>query len=70
LFILAAGFRSWLLLDKPVLESPTAVSIPILLLCIAGLIVPNRRFQGGLAIVALAFMLFGVSFFRLEAGAR
>jgi hypothetical protein len=70
LFVLTAGFRSWLLLDKPVLESPTAVSIPIFLLCVAGFAIPDRRIHGVLAVVALAFVVFGVSFFRMEAGAR
>jgi hypothetical protein len=70
LFILAAGFRSWLLLDKPVLESPTSVSVPLLLLCVAGFIIPDRRFQGGLAVVVFALLILGVSYLRFEAGAR
>jgi len=69
LFVLAAGFRTWLLLDKPVLQSPTAVSVPILLLCVAGFIISERRFHGVLAVVLLGLIFVGVSFFRLEAGA-
>ncbi len=70
LFIVAAGFRSWQLLDKPLLESPTAVSIPILLVCLAGSILTNRRIHGVLAVAAMVLVLTGVSYFRLEAGAR
>ena len=69
LFILTAGFRTWLLLDKPILQSPTSVSLPILLLCIAGFLLPGRRVQGFLAIALLGLLLFGVFFLRFEAGA-
>jgi hypothetical protein len=67
-FMLSAGFRVWLLLDKPVLESPTPISLPILFLCIAGFVFPNRRFQGVLSVVLLALLLGGVGYFRLFAG--
>ena len=70
LFMIAAGFRTWLLLDKPALESPTPASLPVLLLCIAGFVFPNRRFHGALALILLALLLGGVSYFRLDAGAR
>jgi hypothetical protein len=70
LFLLTAGFRSWLLLDKPVLESPTAVSVPMLLLFVSGFIIPDRRFQAGLAVVVFALLMLGVTYLRLEAGAR
>ncbi len=69
LFVIFAGFRTWLLLDRPLLESPTPVSGPILLLCIAGFLFPNRRLHGALAVVLLAFLLGGVAYFRLVAGA-
>jgi hypothetical protein len=70
LFIVLAGYRTWLLLDKPPLMSPTPVSIPLLVLCIAGFVSPNRRLQGVSAVVGLAFLALGVSYFRLEAGSR
>ena len=69
LFVIGAGLRTWLLLDKPVLESPTPVSGPILLLCIAGFVFPSRRFHGALSVVLLALLLGGVAYFRLAAGA-
>jgi len=69
LFIVSAGFRTWLLLDKPLLESPTSVSVPMLALCLAGLFVSNRRFHGVLAVAAMALLMVGVSYFRLQAGA-
>ena len=69
LFVIFAGFRTWLLLDKPILESPTPVSGPILLLCIAGFLFPDRRFQGALAALLLVLLLGGVAYFRLAAGA-
>jgi hypothetical protein len=68
LFVISAGFRTWLLLDRPVFESPTPVSGPILLLCIAGFLSPNRRLHGALSIVLLALILGGVAYFRLIAG--
>ena len=43
LFIVAAGFRSWLLLDKPALQSPAAISPFILIVCVAGFFVADRR---------------------------
>jgi hypothetical protein len=69
LFIVAAGFRSWFLLDTPVLETPSRVSIPMLVLCLSGLFVPSERFHGALAGVAMA-LLWVVSILRLEAGAQ
>ena len=68
LFIVAAGFRSWFLLDKPLLETPSRASLPLLILCVAGLIFPNERLHQALAGVALA-LLFVISILRLEAGA-
>ena len=68
LFIVTAGFRSWFLLDKPVLETPSRASIPMLILCIAGLLVPGERFHRVLAGAAMALLL-AISIFRLEAGA-
>jgi hypothetical protein len=68
LFIVTAGFRSWLLLDKPLLESPNAFSGPILIICVAGIVFPSRRLHGALALVAMV-LLIGVSVVRLEAGA-
>ncbi len=68
LFVIGAGFRTWLLLDKPVLESPTPVSGPILLLCIAGFVFPDRRLHGALSVVLLGLLLGGVAYFRLVAG--
>jgi hypothetical protein len=67
-FVISAGFRTWLLLDRPVLESPTPVSGPILLLCIAGFLFPNRRFHGVLSVVLLVLLLGAVAYFRLIAG--
>jgi len=69
LLMISAGFRTWLLLDTPVLESPTPVSGLILLLCIAGILIPDRRFQGALSVVLLALVVGGVAYFRLDAGA-
>lgn len=63
IFLVAAGFRSWLLLDKPVLESPSAVSLPIFIVCVAGFISPSRRLHGALAVVAMV-LLVGVSVCR------
>jgi hypothetical protein len=68
LFLVAAGFRSWLLLDKPVLESPSPVSGAMFVVCVAGLILPGRRVHGALAIVGI-LLLIGVSLARLDAGA-
>jgi hypothetical protein len=61
LFIIGAGFRTSLLLDKSILESPTPISIHLLILCITGFLFPSRRLHGILA---------AVSYFRLAAGAR
>ena len=69
LFLVAAGVRTWYLLDKPILESPTSVSAPMLLLCLAGFFIANRHFQGVLAVFTLILLVFGVAYFRLEAGA-
>ena len=68
LFIIGAGFRSWFLLEKPILESPTPVSQLILVLLIAGILIANRRFQGVLAVVTSVLLVF-VAYVRLEAGA-
>lgn len=68
-FVVATGYRSWLLLDKPLLETPSPVSIPMLILCMAGLVVPNERMHRALAAIALIFLV-AISVVRLEAGAR
>ena len=68
LFVISAGLRTWLLLDRPILESPTPVSGPILLLCIAGFVFPDRRFQGALSVGLFALFFLGVGYFRLIAG--
>ena len=68
LFIIGAGFRSWFILDKPILESPTPVSLLVAVLCIAGFVIANRRFQSVLAVVT-SVLLALVAYFRLEAGA-
>ena len=65
----SAGFRSWFLLDTPVLETPSRVSIPTLVLCLSGLFVPSERFHGALVGVAMVLLLV-VSILRLEAGAQ
>jgi len=70
LFIVVAGYRTWLLLDKPVLESPTPVSFPLLILSMLGLTFANRRVHRLLAVVSTGILLFGVTYFRLEAGTR
>jgi hypothetical protein len=70
LFIVAAGYRSWLLLDKSVLESPNAVSIPLFGVCIAGALIANRRAHGVLAVAAMVLLVAAGSFLRVEAGAR
>ncbi len=67
--MIGAGFRTWLLLDRPVLESPTPVSGPVLLLCIAGFLFPDRRLHGVRSVVLLALILIGVGYYRLIAGA-
>ena len=69
LFIVCAGFRTWLLLDRPLLESPTPYSAPILVLCIVGMVFPSPRLHGVLAVAVMAFLIFGVSSFLFEAGA-
>jgi hypothetical protein len=68
LFIIGAGFRSWFLLDKPILESPTPVSQFVLVLLIAGILIANRRFQAVLVVVT-SVLLVCVAYVRLEAGA-
>ncbi len=70
LFLIAAGFRTWLLLDKNLLESPTPVSVPILALCVVGFIFSGSRTQGVVAVATMVLLVFGVAYFRLEAGAR
>ena len=70
LFIVAAALRTWLLLDKPLLISPTRASAPILVCCIVGLLVPNRRVQEAISVATFALLVFGVSYLRLQAGAR
>ncbi len=70
LFLIGAGFRTWFLLEKSLLESPTPVSAPILVLCIAGFLFPDRRLQGVVAVVTMVLLVFGVAYFRLEAGVR
>ena len=70
IFIVAAGFRTWFLLDKPLLESPTPVSSFLLVLCASGIFISDRRFHSLLAIVTVTLLVFGVAYFRLEAGAR
>ena len=69
LLLLVAGARTWLLLGKPVLASPTPASPLMLALLIASFLIPSPRAQGFLAVAALALFVFGVSFSRLAAGA-
>ena len=70
LFIMVAGFRTWLLRDKPALESPTPVSFPLLILSMVGLAFSNRRVRSLLVVATTGILLFGVTHFRLEAGTR
>jgi hypothetical protein len=69
-FIIGAGFRTSLLLDKSILESPTPISIPLLILCTTGFLFPSRRLHGILAAVTMGLIVMGVSYSRLAAGAR
>ena len=70
LFIVAAAVRTWLLLDKPLWISPTRASAPMLACCLAGFFVSNRRVQEAISVATLLLLVFGVSYLRLEAGAR
>jgi hypothetical protein len=57
LFIVAAGFRSWFLLDRPLLETPNAFSIPLLIACASGAVVAHRRFHEVLAVGTAALLI-------------
>jgi hypothetical protein len=69
LVLIAAGYRTWLLLGKSPLESPSPVSLPLLALLIVGFIFPSRRVQGVVAVATAALLVFGLGYFRLMAGA-
>jgi hypothetical protein len=69
LFIVTAALRTWYLLDKPLLESPTRASAPMLACCMIGLFSSNRRVQEVVSVTTLVLLIM-VSYFRLEAGAR
>ena len=70
LLILCAGARTFLLLHKPLLESPTPASPLMLALCIAGFFIPNRHAQGLVGVAALAVLVFGVAYSRLILGSQ